>query len=188
MCLVLASSSPRRKELLDLLGCTYVVAKSDYEEKNDNSMLPSELVIKHASAKALDVAKDRCEDVVIGADTIVVLDNIVFGKPCDEHDAERMLNMLSGKVHEVYTGVAVVSENKLFTDYAVTKVKMRNLKSEEVRRYIQTKEPLDKAGAYGIQGKGALLVESIQGCYYNVVGLPLVTLDRLLNKAGVTLL
>ncbi|EAX48114.1 maf protein [Thermosinus carboxydivorans Nor1] len=189
MGIILASASPRRQELLRQVGCQFEVVVSDVIEDNEQSMAPAELAVTQATAKALDVAtKVSCDRIVVGADTIVVLEGQVYGKPVDADDARRMLTDLSGKEHQVITGVAVVKGQNVWTDFAVTSVRMRNLSAVEIERYIATGEPMDKAGAYAIQGKGALLVEGISGCYANVVGLPLVTLARLLDKAGVELL
>ena len=134
--------------------------------------------------KGTEVAKKAGDSVVISADTIVWLDGMMLGKPSDRAEAKKMLEKLSGKTHEVYTGVCVTdSENgKSVSDYEVTKVKFRKLDSDEIDRYINTGEPMDKAGAYGIQGKGCLLVEAIEGDYLNVVGLPAVKLSRILKE------
>ncbi len=188
MALVLASNSPRRQDLLNQVGCTYKIVPSDYTEDNFSDVDPIQLAVQHAVGKAEDVAKEYIGDIVIGADTIVVYQGKIFGKPKDQDDARRMLSELSGKRHKVITGVAVVQTSKVLSDYAVTDVQLRKLSTEEIERYIATGEPLDKAGAYGIQEKGALLVECIDGCYSNVVGLPLTVLYRLLSKVGVHLL
>lgn len=189
MTIILASASPRRQELLTQIGCAFQVEASDIVEDNEQPMAPAELAVTLAKAKALDVAAKNVSDhVIIGADTIVVLDGQIYGKPLDVDDARRMLTDLSGNEHHVITGVAVVKGSQTWVDFAVTVVKFRTLSAIEIERYLSTGEPLDKAGSYGIQGKGALLVESISGCYSNVVGLPLATLGQLLKKAGVELL
>lgn len=188
MALVLASASPRRQALLNQVGCSYKIVPSDYTENNYLDVDPVQLAVQHAVGKALAVAKENIDDIIIGADTIVVLQGEIFGKPNDRDDARRMLTALSGKRHQVITGVAVVQANKVFSDFAVTEVQIRELPIEEIERYVASGEPLDKAGAYGIQEKGALLVERIDGCYFNVVGLPLTILNRLLGKVGVYLL
>ena len=137
----------------------------------------------------MDVAsKLPGDEIVIGADTVVAIDEEVFGKPSDAADAGRMLRELSGRRHFVYTGVAVVHGEDVWTEVAATEVVIRILSDEEIAAYVATGEPLDKAGAYAIQGRGALLVERIEGCYTNVVGLPLESLAKLLAKAGVHLL
>jgi septum formation protein len=190
MAIILASASPRRQELLRQVGCDFRVITSDVDEDLDRISSPAELAVSLAVAKALDVAKKTAaDDVVIGADTIVVMDGQVYGKPVDEDDALRMLSELAGSQHQVITGIAVAADGKVWTDFAVTAVNFRDLTRLEIERYVASGEPQDKAGGYAIQGIGALLVESIEGCYANVVGLPLVTLDKLLRQArGVSLL
>lgn len=189
MAIILASASPRREELLRQVGCAFTVITSEVEEDNDRGLPPVELAVAHALAKARDVAAKAPEDVVVGADTIVVLDGRVYGKPRDIADARRMLAELAGREHQVITGVAVVKGDEAWTDFAVTAVRFRTFGPETIERYLSGGEPLGKAGAYAIQGAGALLVEGIAGCYANVVGLPLVTLDKLLRRAvGVGLL
>lgn len=187
MAVILASASPRRQQLLDQIGCSYVVCISDVVEDNGLDVPPRELAVRQARAKALSVARAP-GDVVIGADTIVVVDGAVFGKPADDADARRMLGLLSGREHQVITGVAVVAGGQVWSDWQETAVKFRTLTAGEIERYVMSGEAADKAGAYAIQGLGALLTESISGCYSNVVGLPLVTLNRLLAQAGVRLL
>jgi len=187
--IILASASPRRQELLLQVGCKFRVVKSDVVEDNSLALPPRELAIYQAKAKALAVAAQAgADDVVIGADTIVVLGDKVFGKPADLVDARAMLKELSGKDHQVMTGVAVVHGGSCYSDVAVTTVSMRDLTDDEIERYLATGEPFDKAGGYAIQGIGALLINGIEGCYFNVVGLPLVTLAKLLAKVGINLL
>jgi len=189
MRIILASASPRRMELLSQVGCEFTVQASDYYEENSIELPPAQLAVCHARAKAMDVAaRSSPDDIVIGADTIVVLQNRIFGKPKGLKDARRMLMELSGQEHHVITGVAVVRGSTVFTDFAVTVVHMRPCRVDEIERYLATGEYRDKAGAYAIQGYGALLIDSISGCYSNVVGLPLTTLDKLLQKAEVSLL
>ncbi len=191
MSIILASASPRRQELLTQVGCDFEVITSSVIEDNTQDLPPNELAVVQAKAKAADVAgKLNSGDIVIGADTIVVLDGQVFGKPADAYDACRMLSDLSGREHQVVTGVAIVEcgTGRSWTDFSVTTVHIAQLTKEEIERYVATGEPMDKAGAYAIQGVGALFVERINGCYTNVVGLPLATLRNLLNMAGVYLL
>ncbi|WP_371371534.1 nucleoside triphosphate pyrophosphatase [Sporomusa aerivorans] len=187
--IILASSSPRRQQLLSLIGLVFEVVVSDFEEDNTKDMPPCDLAVAHARDKAIDVSK-RCSKnaIVIGADTIVVLEDKVFGKPVDREDAIRMLTTLSGKEHTVISGVAVVKGQQIVTGFCTTTVKIRQLSCKQIERYVATGEPMDKAGAYAIQGKGTLLVEGIHGCYNNVVGLPLGTLAELLSQVGVELL
>lgn len=189
MGIILASASPRRQELLRQVGCDFTVQISNVIEDNHQDLLPQQLAVFHAKAKAVDISlKANADDVIIGADTIVVLDGKVYGKPININDARTILTHLSGKQHQVITGIAVVKADKVWTDFVVTTVKMGNLKKDEIENYLATGEPMDKAGAYGIQGIGALLVEGIEGCYTNVVGLPLQKLSDVLKEAGVHLL
>ncbi|MBC8016874.1 MAG: septum formation protein Maf, partial [Sporomusaceae bacterium] len=132
--------------------------------------------------------KVSADNVVIGADTIVVLNGQVYGKPIDINDARRILQQLSGKEHQVITGIAVVRSGKIWTDFVVTTVRFAYITADQIEKYLATGEPMDKAGAYAIQGIGALFVEGINGCYTNVVGLPLNKLSDVLRKAGVNLL
>lgn len=189
---ILASASPRRRALLQGLGLSFTAIPSEVPETVEEGLAPGALVEELARRKAVAVAAELAEPedkLVIGADTIVVLDGTVLGKPTDEAEARAMLAQLSGRWHEVFTGVAVVEPGTGRVESASerTGVKFRHLAPAEIAAYVATGEPLDKAGAYGVQGKGALLVERIEGCYYNVVGLPLVRLAGLLEKFGVNL-
>lgn len=189
MAIVLASASPRRRELLTQIGCDFKIVTSDVFEDNAQNIPPAQLAVSHAKAKALAVrAEADIDDIIIGADTIVVLSDEVFGKPQNAADAKRILQSLSGREHEVITGVAVVTGTQVLTEYTVTIVRMAVMSDEEIENYIATGEPMDKAGAYAIQGIGALFVEGINGCYSNVVGLPLRTIAGLLKQVGVGLL
>ncbi|VBB07860.1 maf: septum formation protein maf [Lucifera butyrica] len=189
MAIILASASPRRQELLTQIRCNFTVVTSNVIEDNTQAVPPEKLAVIQAVAKARDVAaRAGRNDVVIGADTIVVYNGQIYGKPADRTDARRMLTELSGHEHCVITGVAVVGNSQTWSDFACTKVTLRDLTDEEIEHYLATGEPMDKAGAYGIQGIGALLVANISGSYSNVVGLPLVTLAELLKKAGIKLL
>lgn len=191
MALILASSSPRRQELLQQINCQFTVMPSNVIENHSLELPPQELAVALARDKAMDIALQVSEnDVVIGADTIVTFAGQIFGKPVNEEDACRMLSTLSGKEHHVITGLTVIVRRtkQIWSDYAITKVKFFEISADEVKKYIATGEPFDKAGAYAIQGKASLFVEKIDGCYFNVVGLPLSTLSRLLKKAGIDLL
>lgn len=192
--IVLASASPRRSELLKQLNIEFHVSPSELEEVLDESLRPEELVQKLSFQKASDVAEkmrkqNKTGCLVIGADTVVVKDK-VLGKPADTLQAYKMLESLQGAWHEVITGVALVDvENgKTVSFFEKTRVKMRELNSREIDSYIKTGEPIDKAGAYGIQGMGAVLVERIEGCYFNVVGLPLTKLAVMLREFGAEVL
>ena len=183
--IILASQSPRRKEILSLLGVPFKILVSEADESFDDCMPPYFIAESISLKKAAAVAKNVTEDaLVIGADTIVVSDGKILGKPTDEEDAFCMLSRLSGKWHEVISGVTVLhtksAESKSF--YVKTKVRFADLSDKEIRDYIATKEPADKAGAYGIQGIGAKFIEEIEGDYFNVVGLPLSKLYQVLKK------
>ena len=191
MALILASKSPRRRELLAQMGLTdFEIHPAVGEELAEPGLTPPELVQALALHKAQEVAETFAQsgDVVIGADTIVVLDGQVLGKPHDEAHALAMLTALSGREHHVYTGVAVLQDGHALVQVEDTAVWFRNASEGELRRYIATGEPMDKAGAYGIQGRGGLLVSRIQGDYTNVVGLPIVRLASMLAQFGVTVL
>ena len=173
--LVLASASPRRRELLEMIRLDFELAVPDVHETSLHENDPPRFVTEIALAKALSVSAGFSGAVVLGADTIVVLDGRILGKPRDESDAERMLRTLSGRTHEVYTGIALVdTETDLRrTGFERSEVTMKRLTEDEIARYVATGEPADKAGSYGIQGHGAIFIEHIKGCYFNVMGLPL---------------
>ncbi len=184
--LVLASASPRRRELLKQVGWFFQVQVPRVEEHLPSHVHPEVAVQQVAEAKARAVARYLDQGLVLGADTVVKSERKLLGKPDTRAEARTMLQELQGKWHLVITGVALLEapSGDVVTAAAVTEVKMRPLGAGEIRSYVETEEPLDKAGAYGIQGKGALLVERIQGCYYNVVGLPLALVVRLLQQRG----
>ena len=183
--IVLASASPRRRELLSQIGLAFEVDKSDAQEC-PHSVVPEEIVRELSFAKAQEVFQRRRQGreglLVIGADTLVFLDGQPMGKPKDEEDACRMLRLLSGKTHEVYTGVYIQGAKENFLFHEKTEVTFFELTDEEIEAYVRTGEPMDKAGAYGIQGKGALFVERINGDYLNVVGLPLAKTVKYLKE------
>jgi len=185
--IILASRSPRRRELLAQVGLAFAVAPADVDETVRPGESPDAYAERLALEKARAAAKGREKGTVIAADTIVVADGAIFGKPADENEARRMLHVLSGRRHEVLTALAVldVSTERTSVRTSVTQVWFRDLSEREIDAYIATGEPLDKAGAYGIQERGALLVERIEGCYSNVVGLPLSLLGEMLREFGV---
>ena len=192
--LILASASPRREALLRQIGLSFTVQPSAVEESGAVFAAagdPGELVRKYAYQKALDVATRVERALVIGADTVVTLDGEIMGKPEIPRQAVEMLSALSGRTHEVHTGMAVMRVGgepvNPQVDEVVTRVQFRELEDDEIRRYVATGEPMDKAGAYAIQGKGAVLVAGIEGDYYNVVGLPLARLAQMLHYFGVQL-
>ncbi|KUK31362.1 MAG: Maf-like protein [Thermoanaerobacterales bacterium 50_218] len=188
--IILASSSPRRIELLKQLGISFQVVPSGIPEVCDSGCSAADVALQQAKAKAEAVAEKHPQEIVIAADTVVCCDREVLGKPRDWEDAARMLRKLSGKVHEVHTGLVLwqKSSQQRAEDVVTTRVYFRNLEEREIFGYLATGEPFDKAGGYGIQGYGALLVEKIEGCYYNVVGLPLARLGEMLKGFGVDLL
>lgn len=175
---VLASASPRRKELLEQIGLSFMICKSSVEEKITESD-PARIVMELSEQKAKDVKKDVGSNVVvIGADTIVVFRDQILGKPVDKEDAYRMLFELQGKTHKVYTGVTVCYGNRVRSFFESTKVHVYEMNERQIRSYIETGEPMDKAGAYGIQGRFAAYIRGIEGDYNNVVGLPIGRLYR----------
>jgi septum formation protein len=186
--IILASQSPRRRDLLTLIGIPHDVEPANIDE----SALPDEAPAAHcerlAREKALAGARAAAsatpDAVVIGADTIVVIDGRILGKPADEADARRMLALLSGRTHTVFTAVAVARGEALVSGVEDVAVTFRALDAHEIEAYVRTREPMDKAGAYGIQGYGATIVERIDGDYFAVMGLALVRLVRLLERVG----
>lgn len=182
--IILASQSPRRKELFSLITEDFKIIPAVGEEKADRSLPPSEYVMELAKHKALEVAEKYPEDVVIGSDTVVVINGEILGKPKDEADAKRMLRLLSGREHSVYTGACLSRGNMNRSFCEETKVRFFTLSDREIEEYTASGEPFDKAGAYGIQGTGALLVSGITGDYYNVMGLPVGRLYREMRESG----
>ena len=183
MNVILASQSPRRRELLGLAGLDFTVRVADIDESMDPKAAPFDEVARVSRLKALAVSRDP-GDVVIAADTIVVCEGKVLGKPRDEEDAFRILSLLSGRHHEVMTGMTVVKDDEIITHTEVTKIHFRDLHPDEIRAYIASGEPMDKAGAYGIQGGAALFADEMVGDYYNVMGLPVCRLAMILRSLG----
>ena len=182
--LILASASPRREQLLKQIGLDFEVMPSNFDESRVCTSNPTESAQQAAIEKAKAVAKKLSEGIVIGADTIVVYAGEVMGKPKDQSDAVRMLKQLSGKKHEVITGVALVNarDNREYVWSEATLVWFKKLSDMEIKKYVESGQPMDKAGAYGIQGRAAAFVEKIDGCYFNVVGLPLASLVAKLKR------
>lgn len=185
--LILASKSPRRKELLEQAGLTFLVVPSCVDEKDISITQPENLVKTLAEAKARDVAGAYPESWVIGADTIVIIDGEILGKPDSTETARRMIQQLNGQIHEVFTGYAIFCEamQTCISGVEKTEVHFRNLSQQEIEWYIQTDEPYDKAGGYAIQGRGSFLVKRICGSYTNVVGLPVCEVLEHLFKKGI---
>ena len=188
--IVLASGSPRRKELLERIGVTdFLVRVPEVEETFPEGLTPQK-VVSHISREKAEAASRLCgpEDIIITADTMVFLDQARLGKPRDEAHALEMLTALQGRKHTVCTGVSVCQGDRRLTETESTDVFFRPASEAELRRYIATGEPMDKAGAYGVQGRGALLVERLEGDFFNVMGLPVLRLARMLERFGVSLL
>lgn len=182
--LILASASPRRKELLEQANLSFQILTSQVEESFDPQLQPEEIVTELAYQKAKDVSNKVHPAYVLGCDTIVVLDGKILGKPANDKEAFQMLEMLSGRTHFVYTGVAIINPEREVKFFEKTEVEFWELTSEEIMSYILTGEPFDKAGAYGIQGIGSYLVKGIKGDYFSVVGLPLSRTLRELKALG----
>lgn len=181
MNLILASQSPRRKELLGLLGIPFTIQVSQADETMEPGKSPAQQVAEVSRRKALATVVSA-EDVVIAADTIVVCDDVILGKPKDRQDACRMLKMLSGRSHQVMTGMTVRYGSQLYSCTEITDVTFRELSDREIERYVDSGEPMDKAGAYGIQGGAAVFAEKLCGDYYNVMGLPVCRLVQVLRE------
>lgn len=183
--IVLASSSPRRSEILTMLGIDHVVYKPDIDEDNP-SIDPGSLVTYLSKKKAEAAMVAVKAEIILSVDTVVVLDEVAMGKPISDDDAVGMLHRLSGTWHRVYSGLTLMvpGRDRSISDMEVTRVRFRELDPDEIRAYVATGEPFDKAGGYGIQGRGSALVERIDGCYFNVVGLPVVKFLSMLKELG----
>jgi len=186
--IILASESPRRFELLRMIGLDFIVRPSHVEEQYKDHFTPVEYAIDNAKNKGMMVAKKSPDALVISADTIVIHKNKILEKPIDESHAKDTLRSLSNSTHEVITGFGIIclQENKSVFDFDRTRVTFRNLTQNEITAYVNSGEPFDKAGGYGAQGMGSLLIKKVDGCFFNVVGFPLakffVTLDKFLNE------
>jgi septum formation protein len=181
--IILASASPRRQEYLALLGYPYTCKAADVDESSVQEKDPARLAMAEAQLKARAVAAGERNAIVIGADTVVAVDGAILGKPRDAADVRRMLSLLSGRAHQVYTGLCLIdAESGAETlDCRETTVRMQSISQGEIESYVATGEPMDKAGAYAIQGGASRFVESIEGCYFNVLGLPINLLYNLLT-------
>lgn len=186
MQIILASGSPRRRQLLEQIGLSFTVRASDADESVEAGLSPAAMVETLSLRKGEAVAKTAAPgDLIIAADTVVALESSILGKPHSGEEAVHMLELLSGRTHQVYTGVTLIRDGAVLTQHEATSVTFRALTPEEIAAYVATGEPGDKAGAYGIQGYGALLVERLEGDYFNVMGLPLCRLGRMLAQFGV---
>ena len=189
--LILASSSPRRRQLLEQIGLTFTVESADIDERLQPNEVPAKYVQRLAVEKAqaiFDRHRNHEDDssdplIVLGADTAVVLDGEVLGKPTDQADARRMLELLAGRTHQVLTGIAAVSRTGMVSEVEITQVFFDLIDDEELVHYLMSGEPMDKAGAYGIQGYAARWIPRIEGCYFNVMGLPISRTIALLARA-----
>ena len=181
--LILASASPRRADLLRMLGIPFVVEPSNVSEVVEGDLAPEAHVLEIARRKASTVAAAYEKEIVLGADTVVALEDTILEKPADTSDAADMLGRLSGKTHQVFTGLVLIdtATGTVHSAVATTDVTMRGISAEEINSYVRTEEPMDKAGAYAAQGRAAVFIESVSGCFYNVVGLPLVVFWDLLS-------
>lgn len=188
--IILASASPRRKELLKRIGLKFKVDPSNYEENISSELEPHELAKSLSLEKAKLVAEKHMNALVIAADTFIVFEGKILGKPRTETEAKEMLETINGKPHSVITGFTIIDteNNKALSKAVETKVYIRKLSSNEIDAYVESKEPLDKAGAYAIQGLGSVIVEKIEGDYFNVIGLPLSALTESLKEFGVHIL
>jgi len=180
--IILASKSPRRYAILKQIGINFTVAVSDIEENHEEFSEPADAVITLSQRKAESVAKGSDKGLVIGADTLVVLDKKILGKPLNKKSAANMLKALSGRTHSVYTGITLIKDRNITkSDFEKTEVTFRNIDDWEIEAYIKTGAPFDKAGAYGIQDHSAVFIKKIQGCFYNVVGFPVVKFYEMLR-------
>ncbi len=189
--IILASQSPRRKWLLEQIGLEFDIIPSNFDEDIENKKFSKKLIESLAYEKAKEVSERIGNEVlIIAADTVVILGNQILGKPTDEEDARQMLQKLSNKTHKVITAIAIIDkyEDKTLINSKISKVKFKKLSDREINDYIKTGEPLDKAGSYGIQAYGSLFVEKVEGCYNNIVGLPLNLLAEMLKSFGVYLI
>lgn len=184
MKIILASASPRRKELLESIGLDFSIIPSNYEEEQGLGLLPAEYVKYLSIMKGRDVAK-RHQGLIVSADTIVVYRDRIIGKPKDKAHAFEILSLLSDDIHSVFTGYTILENSKIVSKAVETKVYFNKLSDNEISEYINTDEPMGKAGAYAIQGLGKKFVKNIEGCYFNVVGLPLPSLIKTLKEFNI---
>ena len=184
--LILASQSPRRRQLMEQIGLSFTVKIADIDETMDPSKPPEAQVAEVSARKAAAIAEtSRPEDVIIAADTIVVVDDTILGKPHSKEDAKAMLNLLSGRSHRVMTGVTVCRGEESVSHTEITEIRFRALSDAEIDAYVESGDPMDKAGSYGIQNAAAIFVSGMHGDYFNVMGLPLCSLTQLLRRFGV---
>ncbi len=183
--IILASQSPRRKKILEQIGLEFTVAVSDFDETKIKFKTPQEMVEKLSFEKAKMIAQKYPKAIIIGADTTVIFQKEIIGKPKSKADAFRILRLLSGNTHEIVTGFTVIKGKKSVTKHVISKVRFKKMTEAEIKAYVETGDPMDKAGGYGIQEKGGLFMENIEGDYFNVVGLPIFAVARALKQFGV---
>ena len=183
--IILASKSPRRKQILEQVGLDFEIEVSDFDETQIKFKTPQEMVEKLSLEKAKIIAQGNPDAIIIGADTTVIFRKEIIGKPKSKEDAFRILSLLSGNTHEIVTGFTVIKGSKSITKHITSKVKFKKLSEAEINAYVETGEPMDKAGGYGIQEKGGLFMENIEGDYFNVVGLPIFAVAEALKEFGV---
>lgn len=183
--IILASASPRRQQLLDMLGIEYEIDPAEIDERPERGELPETLAVRLAREKSVTVAQRHSGFAVLAADTLVVIDGVVLGKPTSDAEAVQMLRMLSGRQHVVVTAVALTRDGKTHELCDVTRVWFRALDDEFIRQYVATGEPLDKAGGYAVQGRGSVMVQRIEGDFFGVMGLPVRLVVSLLQAAGI---
>lgn len=186
--MILASNSPRRKEILENFGFNLKIISKNIEEVSNKKYI-TDKIIDIANKKVLAVAKDYPNEYVVASDTVVVVDNEILGKPKNKNEIYNMLKKLSNREHEVITSFSLVniSKNLSISDFEISKVQFKSISDEDIKWYINTNEPFDKAGAYGIQGKGSFFVEKIQGDFFSIMGFPIGKFVRTLNKIGISL-
>jgi len=188
MHIILGSQSPRRREILGYFTLPFTQKPSDFNESSiPYQGNPSDYVCKIAEGKGTSLSNEFPDDVIVTSDTVVIFDEKVFGKPSDEDDALKMLMTLSGNWHEVYTGISVRKGSTVYSDFEVTRVLLNNMTQRQIRAYQKRCHSIDKAAGYAIQREGSIIVKEIQGCYYNVMGLPINSLHTLLLKLGIDL-
>lgn len=182
MDIILASQSPRRKELMELMGLSFKIKTSNIDEYLEPGTEPQDAVCMLAYKKAMAVANENPDSCVVGSDTIVVYDGVILGKPKTKEEASEMLHLLSGKTHTVYTGIAVITSDRQLVDFDATQVEFDTLSDDEIEEYIKSGEPMDKAGAYGIQGLFSRYIKRIDGNFYSVMGLPVNKLYNMIKN------
>ncbi len=180
MKIILASQSPRRNDILNAAGISFNAVNHMFDEKSVGFTSPAEYVKKCAIGKARSILNSYTKSMIIGSDTIVYLNGEIIGKPESREDAERMLNLLSGKTHYVYSGIAIIYEGKEYIDYVKTAVSFHKLDNQEINEYLNNAQYMDKAGAYAIQDKASIFIEKIKGDYFNIVGFPLTSLREMI--------